>query len=407
MTRRGLYDALKRITPLRSVVRRVRAAFEQTRVEVWMLTGSERRSGEPLQALIAGQLETKNYLAALLFEQPYTETHRRMWRWRALRKATARGSAHAIAFFDTTVRTYRHAQRGNVFWLRGWVRTELELARAAERIQRSDGIKSDVRRIHENRLACDTTADPQALEQFYWNMYAPYARQGFGDKAIYMSYEQMKAGLNNPQLLRVSKDGQILAGMIILHPESGVPHWWILGMRDGDRRLVRQGVLAALYLFGVQHLMDRGYRRALLGGVRPFLADGILQYKRKWGARLIAGDDGDPHWLMVVVTQSTGAVRGFLKACPFVGEDEHGLVGRVFFDEAEFDDSERVRRQAAELAALGVDRVRAIQFLPIGVRSGHVLQEAQEIAGLGIGTGPLAARPSGVSLPKDVKSVRD
>jgi hypothetical protein len=36
-----------------------------------------------------------------------------------------------------------------------------------------------------------------------------------------------------------------------------------------------------------------------------------------------------------------------------------------------------------------------------------VLQEAQEIAGLGIGTGPLAARPSGVSLPKDVKSVRD
>ena len=407
MSHGTLYKALKAIKPLRKVVQRARDQWGRWRVNTWLIAGKERRSGEPLQVLIAGQHETKNYLAALLFNQPYSETHRQMWRWRVLRKATARESGHAIAFLDTTVRTCRHARRENVFWLRGWVRTELELARAAERIQRSDGIKSDVRKIYENRLVCDTTADPIALERFYWDMYAPYARQGFGDKAIYMSYEQMKAGLKNPELLRVNQDGQTLAGMVILHPENSVPHWWILGMRDGDRSLVKQGVLAALYLFGVQHLKDRGYQRALLGGVRPFLTDGILQYKRKWGARLLAGDDGDPHWLMVVVTQSTSAVRGFLKACPLVGEDQQGLVGRVFFDGSEFDDSKRVRHQTTELAALGVDRVRAIQFLPVGARNRHLLQEVQETAGFGTGTGPLSAWPSIVNLPKDNASIRD
>lgn len=377
MIRRAMYDALKRIKPLRSAVQRLRAVLYWMRVEVWVLAGSERRSGEPLEALISGHLQTKNYLAELLFKPSYSETHRRMWRWNVFRKATARKSSHAIAFVDTNARHSRQSEGVNVFWLRGWVRTELELARAVERIQRSDGIKSDVRKIQENGLSCDTTCDPIELERFYWDLYMPYARQGFGDKAIYMSYEQMWSALKNPVLLRVKQDGQTVAGMVILQPENAAPHWWILGIRNGDRNLIKQGVLAALYLFGIRYLEERGYARALLGGVRPFLADGVLQYKRKWGARLIAGDDGDPHWFLVAITQPTQAVREFFKACPLIGEDEEGLVGSVFVDDTSSDDNERVRRQQVELSALGVERARIVALMATGVRDATRRQGTQ------------------------------
>ena len=210
-----------------------------------------------------------------------------------------------------------------------------------------------MRKIRKNGLIYDTTTDPQELERFYWNMYVPYAQQEFGGKAIYMSYVEFRAGLKNPELLRVHKDGQVVAGMIILHHENDRPQWWILGMQNGDRELMKQGAMAALYLYGIEHLTERGYSRALLGGARPFLVDGVLQYKRKWGARLLAGDDGDPHWLTVTVVESTKGVRDFLEACPLIGEDEHGLVGQVFFDGADFGEGERIR---------AMWRARAIYF---------------------------------------------
>ena len=407
MTQHALYDALKRIKPLRSAVQRLRAVLCWLRVEVWVLVGTERRSGEPLEALIAGQLQTKNYLAELLFQPSYSEIHRRMWRWSVLRKATTRRSSHAMAFVDTDVRHSRQSEDVHVFWLRGWVRTELELARAVERIQRSDGIKSDVRKIQENGLSCDTTCDPIELELFYWDLYVPYARRGYGDKAIYMDYEQMWSGLKNPVLLRIKKDGQTVAGMVILQPENAVPHWWLLGIRNGDRNLVKQGVLAALYLFGIRYLEERGYARALLGGVRPFLTDGVLQYKRKWGARLIAGDDGDPHWFLVAITQPTRAVREFLKACPLIGEDEEGLVGSVFVDDVSSDDNERVRRQQVELSALGVERARVVALMAIGACDDSRQQEGKRAASPAVSAGPPDVKPDIVSLTKSVPSVRN
>jgi hypothetical protein len=381
-----LYQALRRITPLRAVVRRARECLARWRIDVWIVSGNERRSGEPLVALCAGQLETKNYLVELLFAQSCSEIHRRGWIWSIFRYAVDRSRGHAIAFVDTDRVPRRSSEFGRgVFWLRGWVRTELDLARAEERIRRSDGIKSDTRKISEHGLYSETTTDARAFERFYWDMYQPYARQGFGGKAIYMNYEQMQAGFRNPELLQVKKRDQTVAAMIVLYPEHGLPHWWVLGMRDGDRGLIKQGALAAIYLFGVERLRERGYKRVLLGGVRPFLADGVLQYKRKWGARLIAGDDGDPHWLMVSVAHPTRAVHEFLKACPLVSEDDHGLVGHLFADGIAPDEDKRVARQRAEFAAMGIDRAVTIELAVddgIDRPSGRVLAQGRAQASI-------------------------
>lgn len=381
MTYDALYQALRRIAWLRSAVQTLRAVVERLRVEVWIIEGSGRHGGGPLKVLIAGQQEAKSYIAELLFRSPRTETRRVMWRSLLRREATARRSKFMMVFVDVEAQRPPKREHTNVFWSRGWVRTELDLARAAERMRRSDGIKSDLRKVRENGLSCDAVTDQEAFERFYWDMYVPYARREFGGKAIYMNHEQFLAGLKNGELLRIQKGGRVIAGMIILYHDESEPQWWLLGMQDGDRNLARQGALAALYFYGVQHLIERGYSRALLGGVRPFLADGVLQYKRKWGATLLSGDDGDPHWFAVAVTQPTEAVRHFLKASPLICENDQSLVGRVFFDEGDPENDERIQRQTAELSALGIARVQATGLPRIDTESDVVLRSAAQQTG--------------------------
>ncbi len=356
-----LRTALKRIAPLRHLVRAARAWLDARRIDLWAVDGPERVGGERLRALLGGHLQTKNYVGDRLFADGASQRHHRAWYARL--PAAARGARPDLVLLDTTDRSRLEALAGDAaIWMRGWVRTELELAHARERMHKSDGIKSDLRKVKTNGLEVRVATGAGAFERFYRELYLPYALAGFSDRAVYMTAEQFQEGCRNAELLEVHRAGTPIAGMVVLYPPQGAPHWWVLGVRDGDRALLAQGVLAALYGHAVQHLAAAGFERALLGGVRPFLADGVLQYKRKWGARLVPGDDGDPHWLMLKIVEATAAVRDALSACPLIGEDEPGLVGYVFRTGTAPMEETRLAHQQAELAALGVARVVVRDF---------------------------------------------
>jgi hypothetical protein len=357
-------------------------------------------------ALIAGQLENKNYLTDLLFQQPVSESHRKMWLWNVFRAAGDPKRGHAIAIIDTDVTLFRQLDGGRSFWLRNWVRTELDLTLTVERIKHSDGVKSDVRKVLQNGFRYDVSTEPQDYESFYWTMYWPYAKQGFGGKAIYMTYEQMLVGMTNPELLRIKLGDEVIAGMVLRYPENGPPHWWVLGVRDGDHSLVKQGALAAIYYFGVMHLLNKGYHRAELGGVRPFLVDGVLQYKRKWGAKLLGGDDGDPRWFAVRLVDPTRALREFLKASPFICEDGQGIWGAVFADDNIPESIETARRRQAEMAALGNERVVVLPLPASDTIVDFINREIHPPTALALNTVRFDAGPRDLGLNGNARSDR-
>jgi hypothetical protein len=78
-------------------------------------------------------------------------------------------------------------------------------------------------------------------------------------------------------------------------------------------------------------------------------------------------------------------VREFLKACPLVGEDDHGLVGHLFADGIVPDEDKRVARQRAELAAMGIDRAVTFELAVddgIDRPSGRVLAQGRAQASI-------------------------
>jgi hypothetical protein len=59
-----------------------------------------------------------------------------------------------------------------------------------------------------------------------------------------------------------------------------------VGVKNADEKHVKLGALRAAYWFSVEYLRGLGYKEADFGVTRPFLRDGVLQYKKKYKPRL-------------------------------------------------------------------------------------------------------------------------
>src|SRR5262249_3929877 len=94
----------------------------------------------------------------------------------------------------------------------------------------------------------------------------------------------------------------------------------VVGMVDAANR--RDGALAAAYYFAVAEAVRRGRRWLRTGGTRPVLSDGVLEFKRKWGAHVRRVRQ--EAYLALACPAWTPALRGFFVRHPVVAEIEDG-----------------------------------------------------------------------------------
>lgn len=190
------------------------------------------------------------------------------------------------------------------------------------------GVKSDLRRIRKAGLDYEVTRDPARMAAFYETMYVPYAGRSHGETAVVLPLERMQRKFDRCELLLVRKEGRAIAGTLIIRDEEG-PRLWSLGVLDGNLEFLDYGVVGATNFFSFQHLAAQGHRRVALGFSRPFLRDGALQYKRKWGPSLT---QPTPEGFSLQVHEWTPAVRSFLRNNPFVHVREESMEAAVFVE---------------------------------------------------------------------------
>jgi hypothetical protein len=87
----------------------------------------------------------------------------------------------------------------------------------------------------------------------------------------------------------ILRNGEPIAGRIFQRRDE-VFKFVAQGMANGERSNVEAGATAALYFFGITYAKKTGCRLIDLGHCRPSLSDGVLRYKRKWGAGLNKND---------------------------------------------------------------------------------------------------------------------
>jgi hypothetical protein len=341
-----LYNALKAIKPLRALVRRARDLRDHYFRNVWLLTGRECHSGEPIRVFCAGQLEVCRYIERLVFQDGSCALrHRKMWSRKVLGLFAKTHVPYSLIFVQTNVTPPPGIARYGAFVIPSWLAGELDVAYALTCQRGNDSVKTDLRNIRKNGFTYRVTQDPAEIECFYQTMYLPYIRQTHGGRAFVTTREELarEAGQGG-ELLLVEQDARPVAGVYLGTHDADRLDALELGVVGGDRNLVKLGALAAIYYFAIQLAAERHHKRLYLGGARPFLNDGALQYKNKWGLRITGRLHTMPDRLLFQPRLGSAAIHSFLRNNPFVFENDSAMHAAVFVDsEAVLDEDATAR----------------------------------------------------------------
>ena len=315
----------------KSLTKSLRDHLRPFRVNISILTGRERSSGEDLVIFYAGSKYNKSYFARKAFRDNYREEERgKAWLWVAIRLCRNANAIYPMSVLEINKKPYRLLRNGAGYYIPCWIDSELEFSDSEWNLRHSVNVKNDVHRIRKNGLHFEITKEKQMFDLFYHHMYLPHITRVHADAAVPISYEQLVNRIDHCELLLVKKDDEYIAGDVLVYENDEV-RAWCNGVKDGNQDYVKLGALAAVYYFRLMYLQDKGYKKMRLGASRAFLNDGVLQYKRKWGMHLTQ-DRNAGFWLLPL--RETNGVREFLINNPFIYESNDEWYGAMFFRES-------------------------------------------------------------------------
>lgn len=312
-----------------SLIARFRRRLRQYRITATTATGIERMGEAPLSLLVFGHGIDLRYLLDRAYgSQPFELKAKRMWQAAVPRLLRTSRADLVIACNADPEFMSGCAGPGRLFlprWVGGSVDVDSALALRAT----SRNVKTDIARVRKNRLSYEIATDPASCRWFYDNIYVPHIRVNFGEAGATAPYQALLDALPTSLLMFVTQDGERIAGQI-LQQEGDFAKGWLIGVRDGAERYTRLGALQALYAFSLEEAARRGVKRVSFGGSRPFLDDGVLQFKKKWGMVLA---DASPTGFLVLRINDTPGARAFLAHNPCICRDElGGLRGQVYIE---------------------------------------------------------------------------
>jgi hypothetical protein len=256
---------------------------------VVLLRGPSRYSGQPWTVLMAGAHHAIDNIAHRYFAcPPQRETVGSLPLWRVSATLQRLGASVdlVIAYVDRL--SARLFFRSNYLRVPESVGSWLAVPDDLNKLKRTNrSVKADLRRIRREQFTFTVSHAEEDCETFYHTMYVPYLRKRHGELAVIRSLPQVRCIFRRGGVFWVLCEGQRIAGQLFSQ-RDGVLSCVGMGMADGDPSLLRKGAIAATYFFSLQYAQSQGLTRIDLGGSPPALSDGLLRYKRKWGARLTA-----------------------------------------------------------------------------------------------------------------------
>jgi hypothetical protein len=304
------------------------------RLEFWLLSGDKNQCAQHPAILYAGTIRNKNYLCRLAYGSSFQETCLgKFWLWNLPKIVRKYAQDCSLLVAEMHSLSSLLFDNKSSFFCPNWIPTQADLdANMSSHIYtcKNRSIKSDIDKVRQQNLSFEKVADPSLFHGFYHTMYVPYISKVHTDLAIIRTFETVKEELQKGDLFLLKKDDEYIAGVIILYSAKDAPLFWLIGVKDGNNEYVKKGAVAALYYYSFISMMDHGFKKISLGYANPFLNDGVLQFKKKWGARI---SGCDPWGYLIKPLMQTEGVNNFLINNPFIYQHSHKVYGALFVDE--------------------------------------------------------------------------
>lgn len=317
--------------------------FYGLRVPIAILRGSTCLNGQPGTVIVAGAEPWVDYLPRRFFKDPPRREvigHVPVWALARTLKRLRTSADLTIARIDRlSARLLFDADYLTIpEWVGSWLTVPDDLLK---RVRARRNLKEDLRKIRCKGFSAEVSHAEADFDMFYYTMYVPFVRNRHRESAIVRSVHQLRRWFRQGGLLWVRQGDQRVAGGLVQERDR-VLHLRALGTANGEWAPVKAGALAALYYYGIEYARNQGCKRVDFGGSRPSLSDGVLSFKRKWGAQLAEKHDVRYdfllHWKRL--DEKTAI---FLSQTPLIFRHQGGLSAVAVMDR---------RAQATEADAL-------------------------------------------------------
>lgn len=179
---------------------------------------------------------------------------------------------------------------------------------------------ADISKVERGRFRCEVLTGDAWVDEFHRRFYEPSMTERHAREKYTFSPGALRDAAHAPgaEFLRIVRNGVWVGGCLSRSLPDGY-QLQRLGWLGGEPQLLKDGVVSAIYWLGIRRALELGYDSFNVGGVAPYLEDGLMFFKGKWGGRLepFSNRYGEFHLLL---DPAHATCRRFLAA--------HSLVAR-------------------------------------------------------------------------------
>jgi len=273
------------------------------RLDVWLLTGKEPHSGQPLRIAFSGSEQNKNYWARMAFGDRFEESHL----GRHCRRKIPRLIRSCEKEVDLFVELYNQK-----FSLSPPEAPPLCVPVSVEGDMDLDAInfsgksiKKDLRKIEKNELSYEIVTDAVFLKNFAETIYPPYLHGKYPGESTVETYRELFRYYDRIEGLFITAEGQRISGVLLCYKGDRVD-LKCQATLPGCEELSRDGSTAAIDYYATIYFKANHWPNISLGGSRPFFHGGLLLWKKSGG---YASHDPAP-WFSAFISSKRVPVRG-------------------------------------------------------------------------------------------------
>jgi hypothetical protein len=303
----------------------------QLRADALWVKGAERKSGQQVSAVYFGG-GFPSQIFEILFSSYTVERHEKCAMWTAMRRLQEDHPGVDLLLGALPWTFYPRVRDSRLLHIPSLIVQMLPLpTRFADLMEgfRKRSKVRDVRKMEKLGLTYRVVHSVEAVDDFYDNMYVPFARERFGQFALIDSRKNIRNAAALGGLLQVLLADRVLGAGVVSRVDDCAFFTW-LGLPEGVDPEIADVVRGALYYFTMKHAHELGCSDLHVGYTAPLVEGGIYQYKRKWGAGVV--DDWLLDEILLRPLNFTAGVRACLANQPVIVRQAGELHGKVLLD---------------------------------------------------------------------------
>ena len=216
------------------------------------------------------------------------------------------------------------------------------------------------RYLRKFSYTCRLTHDVSDCNTFYETLYEPHVRRRHGSRAIVVGRDRFLREFRRGGLLELRSGGDVVAGAVLRRVLDSMAVLWTGASPEVEQRRL-SGTTDVLDYFSLLHAHLHRCRWLDFGRSRPDLFDGIVQYKRKWGAEATPGLVAQAQ-LAIAIPNPDTAVPILAERYAFVSSKEGKLTASIVVHDIK--DSSALDALWKKIDTPGIDHYRFIVTQP-------------------------------------------